>query len=280
MDETLFGPPARLQQMSGNRQWSGGNSCEPFGGSAVSADANGAGNASATGRKVIQVITNDLIRKLKVPSTPDPSGVSVILDRAELERIERNAQVLSPEKRKELNESLQKKRSEKLEASMARKKEMQQLEDLRKEHQKPSDLEQEAIEQSEQLVANARMKVMEQDDEIKKLNEYILNAKCHAIRDVQLQEKKEIDLAMSSEEARLDTMMEIDRVKAIQDYEQRENERQLQRLKGAEVIQKQILEREQQRLLDAERREQETQAMLQYLERLQVEDLQDRKSVV
>ena len=44
--------------------------------------------------------------------------------------------------------------------------------------------------------------------------------------------------------------------------------------RGAEVIQKQILECEQQRLLDAEKREQETQAMLQYLERLQVEDMQ------
>lgn len=71
------------------------------------------------------------------------------------------------------------------------------------------------------MVDNAKMKVMEQDDEIKKLNEFILNAKCHAIRDVQLQEKKEIDVAMSGEEARLDTMMEIDRVKAIHDYEQR-----------------------------------------------------------
>eukprot|EP00731_Ephydatia_muelleri_P011636 Em0006g530a len=261
VDETLFGPPARMQQMSGNRRWSSGNSFErPVGGSAVASDPYRTGNAPTTNRKVIQVITNDLIRKLKVPTL----NLSAL----------RNAQVLSPEKRKQLEESLQHKKNEKLEASLARKKEMQQLEDLRKEQQKPSDLEQEAIEQSEQLVTNAKMKVMEQDDEIKKLNEYILNAKCHAIRDVQLQEKKEIDVAMSSEEDRLDTMMEIDRVKAIQEYEQRENERQLQRLKGAEVIQKQILEREQQRLLEAERREQETQAMLQYLERLQVEDLE------
>ena len=196
---------------------------------------------------------------------------------------------------------------------------------------------QEALEQGEQLVTNAKMKVMEQDDEIKKLNEYILNAKCHAIRDVQLQEKEEMGVAMSSEEARLDTMMEIDRVKAIQEYEQRgynfyltkdhfntlfhcppQPQRTRDKFsdlseyhrigrrgrgcvwlhlgsmmksggwpypllhpsslslgnRGAEVIQKQILEREQQRLLEAERKEQETQAMLQYLERLQVEDMQ------
>ena len=42
----------------------------------------------------------------------------------------------------------------------------------------------------------------EQDDEIKKLNELILNAKCHAIRDAQLREKDEIAEAMKEEEVR------------------------------------------------------------------------------
>lgn len=71
----------------------------------------------------------------------------------------------------------------------------------------------------------------EQDDEIKKLNEAILNAKCHAIRDTQLQEKVEILAAMIEEEKRLDMMMEIDRVKALAEFEERERESHLQRLK-------------------------------------------------
>ena len=71
----------------------------------------------------------------------------------------------------------------------------------------------------------------EQDDEIKKLNEVILNAKCHAIRDTQLKEKVEISKAMKGEEVRLDMMMEIDRVKALAEFEERERERHLQRLK-------------------------------------------------
>ena len=44
--------------------------------------------------------------------------------------------------------------------------------------------------------------------------------------------------------------------------------------RGAEVIQHQIEEREQQRLLDSERKDQETQALLQYLEQLQEEDME------
>ena len=82
-----------------------------------------------------------------------------------------------------------------------------------------------------ELLAKAKAMMEEQDDEIKKLNELILNAKCHAIRDAQLQEKTEIEQAMKEEELRLDNMMEIDRVKALQQYEERDQERTLQRLR-------------------------------------------------
>lgn len=82
-----------------------------------------------------------------------------------------------------------------------------------------------------ELLAKAKYMMEEQDDEIKKVNELVLNAKCHAIRDAQLREKEEIARVMREEELRLDDMMEIDRVKAVQDYEDREQERTLQKLK-------------------------------------------------
>lgn len=49
-------------------------------------------------------------------------------------------------------------------------------------------------------MANAKVKLDEQDDEIKQINEYILNAKCHSIRDAQLQEKNEIQALETEEE--------------------------------------------------------------------------------
>lgn len=75
----------------------------------------------------------------------------------------------------------------------------------------------------------------EQDDEIKSLNEVILNAKCHAIRDAQMMEKEQIKTEMGGEEKRLDKMMEIDRLKALEDYEKREQQRHRRRLLGAQV---------------------------------------------
>lgn len=124
------------------------------------------------------------------------------------------------------------------------------------------------------MIARATELLNEQDDEIKKLNEYVLNAKCHAIRDVQLLEKEDIATSLKQEEARLDKMMEIERQKAMENYDRKEKEIQLQRYKGAEVLLKQIKGNEQQHLLDLEKKDQETQAMLRYLERLQEEDLE------
>lgn len=130
------------------------------------------------------------------------------------------------------------------------------------------------MERGSEVLAKATRLMEEQDDEIKKINEYVLNAKCHAIRDAQLKEKGEISLSLKEEESRLDTMMEAERLKAVEGYDQKEKEMQLQRYKGAEVIQHQIRNREQQRLLELEKKDQETQAMLQYLDRLQDEDLE------
>ena len=87
----------------------------------------------------------------------------------------------------------------------------------------------------------------------------ILNAKCHAIRDAQLVEKVEVKKEILDEETRLDEMMELERRKALQEYEEREKARQIERIKGAQIIQQQIAENEQKRLLDEQKKDQETQ---------------------
>ena len=165
--------------------------------------------------------------------------------------LQQRAQVLTVQKRSERQDQMKAEKTERLEASNARKKEMQELEMKRRLSEKPSDLEQvgvcvcismsavcvwcvcvcvcvcvyvvcvchcehrgdiyctyifslcqEAQEKSLDLLAKARAQMEEQDDEIKKLNEAILNAKCHAIRDAQLREGDEIIRAMQEEDVR------------------------------------------------------------------------------
>ncbi len=71
-DETLFGPPARLKQMTGNRSWGGSSAPDlsPLGGgggsSQVGKKAGGRGRRRMSNDpEVVQVITKDLIRKIR-----------------------------------------------------------------------------------------------------------------------------------------------------------------------------------------------------------------------
>ena len=87
----------------------------------------------------------------------------------------------------------------------------------------------------------------------------ILHGKCHAIRDAQLIEKVEIKKEQLDEEKRLDEMMEVERCKALNEYEEREKVAHFERLKGAQVLQQQITDRVQLRLLDGEKKDQRMQ---------------------
>ena len=68
---------------------------------------------------------------------------------------------------------------------------------------------QEEAEVNAQLVSRAKRMVEEQDDEIKKVNELVLHAKCNAIRDAQNAEKGEILQAMKEEEVRCKNVMGV-----------------------------------------------------------------------
>ncbi|XP_020602402.1 cilia- and flagella-associated protein 45-like [Orbicella faveolata] len=224
--------------------------------------------------EMIQVITKDLIRRLRVPKE-DPSGRTIILEAGEFQRIKSASHVPTQTEREAAIEELKQRKEALQNASEERKNFMQTMELKRKENAKPSDLEQEAMKESGTLLEKANEQMEEQEDEIKKLNELILNAKCHAIRDAQLIEKVEIKKEQLEEEKRLDEMMEVERLKALKEYEEREKVAHFERLKGAKVIQLQITDNEQSRLLDEERKDQETKAMLQYLEKLQQEDMEN-----
>ncbi|CAB4014147.1 Hypothetical predicted protein [Paramuricea clavata] len=266
VDESLFGSPnkTRQRQNTGNEfPLTNSPHTSPF-----------STKRRSNEPEVIEIITKDMIRKLKVPQ-PDPSGKSVVLENYDFSRIKSAARVLNKEEQLKVVEEAKRRKAELMNACEERKNFMQTMELNRKENEKLSDLEQEAKEKSQYLLEKATEQMEEQEDEIKKLNELILNAKCHAIRDAQLVEKVEVKKEMLDEETRLDEMMELERRKALQEYEEREKARQIERIKGAQVIQQQIADNEQKRLLDEQRKDQETQAMLQYLEKLQQEDLDE-----
>ncbi|XP_035674846.1 cilia- and flagella-associated protein 45-like [Branchiostoma floridae] len=270
VDETLFGSTKKTQQTNGR----GGGS--PFEEELQTDRRLSSGNnkSKKAGRETIQVITKDLIRNLIVPME-DPSGQSIILHQGEFARIKSAARVLTKEERERLEEMRKREKEEAIDAC-AQRKTFMKVKDLdRKQNEKLNDLEEEAQEQAQYLLEKAKKQQEEQEDEIKALNELILNAKCHAIRDAQILEKGVIQKELTEEEKRLDLMMEVDRVNDLKLQEEITLRRKQERLIGKQQIIDQIQQNEEDRLLDQEKKDQEARQMLQYLEKLQMEDLKE-----
>lgn len=75
---------------------------------------------------------------------------------------------------------------------------------------------------------------------------------------MQLAEKKEIKAEEKEEQRRLDEMMEIERVKSLENQEIREKLDKEEQIRGAKILQMQIAERKQQNQLEIEKKDQET----------------------
>ncbi|XP_069390188.1 cilia- and flagella-associated protein 45 [Paralichthys olivaceus] len=223
--------------------------------------------------ETVQVITKDLIRKLRVP-LKDPSGQSIILPPAEFKRIMSTSQVPTQEQRKTLMEAYQRKREEEIKAAEERKRQMYEADLSRKVNPALTELELEAQERAQQLVEKANALRMEQEEEIKKLNKQILGAQCQAIRDAQIQEKKLIQAEMSEEEKRLDVMMEVERRRALETVEQIEELHKQQRISGMQQIYDQIQQRLEEKHLHEEMKELEKQQVRENQERMNLEDFQ------
>ncbi|KAG9480757.1 hypothetical protein GDO78_010168, partial [Eleutherodactylus coqui] len=235
-----------------------------------------AASAPTRGRKpeTIRIITSDLIRDLVVPSE-DPSGLSLIMTYQDFSRIKGSARLLTKEEQEKKMQALKEEKEAAIEAASERKNFMKQKEMLRKKNEKLSDLEEEAQQRAQYLLQRANTMRMEKEDEIKKLNEIILNAKCHAIRDAQILERSLVSKELAQEEKRLDQMMEVERKKAIKRQEEIEERRKQEKIRGKLHIIKQMEDNEQSRILEEEQRDQEAQKMLQFLEELQMEDYKD-----
>lgn len=132
------------------------------------------------------------------------------------------------------------------------------------------DIEREARRQDDVVVA--RKKMDEEFDEVKYMNQVMLYAKCVTVRDAQILEKQAIKAETAEDERRMDMAMELERLKALRMYEEREQKRVEDRKKGAAVIRAQIEEREQERLRKLELKQQEQEAMLQHIERMKADD--------
>eukprot|EP01147_Barroeca_monosierra_P006929 gene6929-9560_t len=275
-DELLFGSAPPTRRMPQTHQ----SSLQGFYSGEGTTQLGAGGRVSTRGHsaqpEVCKIVTKDGVRTLRVPRREQESA-TLILTRNEFERIKQNARICTKEDLERERRQRQEERERQAQACEERKARMARLEAQRTQREPMSDLDIQAKERNEHLLAQARLQMEEEEDEIKHLNEMILQAKIYAIRDAQLAEKQAIEKEITDEQHRLDEMMEIERLRSIKEQEEQELAVRKMRERGAEQIRQQLSEREQQKMIEEELKDQETQALLKQMKRMQEEDLEEAR---
>lgn len=106
------------------------------------------------------------------------------------------------------------------------------------------------------------------------MNQMILYAQCVAIRDRQISEKKRLADESKESERRLDLMMEIDRLKGLQEAEEREMLKREKRMQDAVIIRQQKAEAARRKIIAQEQRELEGKQMVAQIEIAKREELE------
>ena len=156
--------------------------------------------------------------------------------------------IKSQEQRIQEKKLLEEQKQAALAKSKARKTKMQELDAKRATKQAPTEFQRMENSKNETLLSRAQKKMDDDLDDVKHMNQMVLYSKVVTIRDKQLDENKRLESEYIEEQKKLDLMMEIERLKVLQEEEEREVRKAAARKQGAQVIIDQIQERTIQRM--------------------------------
>merc|ERR1719487_1993036 len=151
------------------------------------------------------------------------------------------------------------------------------MEEERKKNELLANKDKDGTGQKNSVLEKAKQMLDEDMDDVKHMNQMMLYSKIVTIRDAQIQEKRSVQAEKEEEERQLDMMMEIERLKALQMYEEREKSRLEDQRRGAGVIIEQIKDRQAQRMREEESRDQERSFILKQIESLKAEEVEQQK---
>ena len=199
---------------------------------------------------------------------------AVTISTRELARMKQGSNILSPEQVAKIRKAKQEAHEKEMAQSKLRKQQMLKLEEERKKRVPPTETEIIKLQSDQKTLSRAEYLQQEEHDDVKAMNRMALYAKCVTIRDQQIKEKQRMMEEEEEEERRLDVIMEIERIKALDAYKEREIQRALERKRGAKILSMQIREREKERIRQEELRDQERDHMLKEIDRMKQEELE------
>mmetsp|Transcript_5852 Transcript_5852/g.13564 ORF Transcript_5852/g.13564 Transcript_5852/m.13564 type:complete len:484 (+) Transcript_5852:90-1541(+) len=202
----------------------------------------------------------------------DAAANAVVISRSELNNIKGRAIVRSAADEKAESAAKEAAMERKQAAAKARQERMLKKEEDAKKKAKKSEMEIMKETREATIRELAEKQVDENLDLVKMLNTLGARAAAFTIRDKQLAEKDGREQIEQNYNQRMDMLMEVDRLKELQQREQTEEARRVKRLDDRSVIVEQMRGREKYKMMVEEEREQENQAMLALMKRYQDED--------
>lgn len=182
---------------------------------------------------------------------------AMIMTKDELARIKASTKIVTNADRTAQNKIMEEQWAKQQQAATARKGRMAAADKARAHKVPPTDLEAESKDRELGILSKAQMQLDEEHDDVKQMNQMVMYSKIVTVRDKQKEESKQLEEEWIREQKRLDIMMEIERLKSLQEQEERECRRADARKLGAQVIVEQIKEREQERIKQRELLEKE-----------------------
>ena len=135
-----------------------------------------------------------------------------------------------------------------------------------------SDIEKENLIENNKIRSKAKKYLDENEDVVKEMEKLAFYARVATIRNKQKQERKIIEQNYLKKEEKLDTMMELERLKDLKSQQDKEKAKAKERKEGCLVIIEQMKKKEQDKLKEKEQKEKEQKEILKYLKKLEDED--------
>lgn len=217
-------------------------------------------------------ISKDSMNALMTKKPTHVETDSVVISTNDLDRLRNLATVVDKAALEQQRKEAESTRAAMQAKARARKEKMLAMEAKRKANLVKSDLELEDETKMTSLLENAERARDEQLDDVKHMNQMMLYAKCVTIRDAQLLEKQMVQKEKGDIEQAFDHVMEAERLKSIALSDEREREKQEERLRGAAIIRMQIEQREKERIREQEQLDMEREAMLRQIDRLKQDE--------
>ncbi|EDW19692.1 cilia- and flagella-associated protein 45 [Drosophila mojavensis] len=208
----------------------------------------------------------------------------LVLRPADLNRLKEKCKFVSFHDKLQAIEQAETEHRKQLQLVKETKQRFKQIDDARKagavagESERESSVD-EALEEQNTVLSRAILAKQEQEEEVKQVNRMILDAKCKAVREAQIQEKQLMAKALREDDERL-AKMENERAKeALNAEDERERLEIEKRAKYAQEIRQQLSERENKRFLEAQRMADEAKQLRKATELLREEEERQRNFV-